>query len=86
LWIGIFDGDDNLGDAGFDQRIATGRRAAVVRAGFEGDVGGGAIRTSLGHTQCHRLGVGVARALSPAFADYMAVNGDDDTSNARVGF
>ncbi len=63
--IRVFDGDDDPGDAGLDQRIAARRRAAVVRAGFEGDVGGGAARRRpvAGVAQRHHLGVGFAGAL-----------------------
>ena len=36
-------GDDDTGDAGGDQRVGAGRGAAVVAAGFQRDVGGGAL-------------------------------------------
>ena len=37
--VRVFDGGDNAGDACADQRIAAGRRAAVVGAWLQGDEG-----------------------------------------------
>ncbi len=42
LALGIEGGDDDPGDAGCDQRVGAGRRAAVVAARLEADVGRGA--------------------------------------------
>ena len=42
LRVGIGERDDDPGDAGVDERVGAGRRAAVVRARLEGHVGGGA--------------------------------------------
>ena len=38
--VGIDCGDDAAGDAGGDKRVGAGSGAAVVRAGFEGNVSG----------------------------------------------
>ena len=40
--VGIAQRRDDAGDAGGDQRVGARRRAAMVRAGFERDVRGGA--------------------------------------------
>jgi len=40
--VGIDGGDDAADDAGGDERVRAGAGAALVGAGFEGDVGGGA--------------------------------------------
>ena len=40
--VGIDGGDDAAGDLGVDEGVGAGAGAAVVAAGFEGDVGGGA--------------------------------------------
>ena len=46
--VGIAGGADDARDAGVDQRIGAGRRAAVMGAGFERDIGGGAARQLAG--------------------------------------
>jgi len=40
--VGVLGGDDAAGDTSFDERVGAGWSAAVMAAGFEGDVGGGA--------------------------------------------
>ena len=55
-------GGDHAGDAGGDQRIGAGRRAAHVRAGFERDVGGGAARLHARLAQRVDFGMGLAGA------------------------
>ena len=47
--VGVFHGRDDASDAGFDQRLCAGRRAAMVGAGLEGDIGGGAARCVARH-------------------------------------
>ena len=49
--VRIAAGGDDAGDAGGDQRVGAGRRAPGVRAGLEGDVGGGAARLVAGLAQ-----------------------------------
>ena len=44
--VGIGDGRDDARHAGRDQRVDAGRRAALVRAGFQVEVEGGAARAS----------------------------------------
>jgi hypothetical protein len=41
LWIWVFGGDDATGDACGYEGIGAGRCAAMMAAGFEGDIGGG---------------------------------------------
>ena len=75
-------GDHHAGDAGVDQRIAAGRRAAVVGAGFQADPGGGAAQVvrrlrahrasaiGLGMRPAGLLGEAAGRATRPS-ADAM---------------
>ena len=62
-------GDQNAGDAGFDQRLAAGRRATVMGAGLQGHVGGGAARRGPGPLQGLGLGMRSAAGLGPATPD-----------------
>ena len=52
LRVGVLCGDDAAGDAGFDESVGAGRGAAVMAAGFEGDIGGG---TLCGDASCGGL-------------------------------
>jgi hypothetical protein len=40
LGVGVLSSDNAAADAGFDERVGTGRGTAMVAAGLEGDVGG----------------------------------------------
>ena len=60
--------DHHAGDSGGDQGVGAGRRAAVVRARLEADVGGGT-RGVARRRQGDHLGVRQSRALVPALAD-----------------
>jgi len=42
LRVGVLSGDDAAGDAGGDDSVGAGAGAAMMTAGLEGDVGGGA--------------------------------------------
>ena len=84
--VRVFDGDDDLGNAGVDQRIAARRRAAVVRAGFERDVGGGAAGRGAGGAQRHDFGVGGADALGVTFGDSATTPRGDRATDSRIRF
>ena len=75
--VGILDRDDDTRHAGIEQRVGAGRRAAVVRARFERDVGGRAQSALPRLTKRLDLGVGPARRLGRALADDLAVAHED---------
>ena len=76
-------GDDDAGDTGGNQRVGTGRGAALMRAGFEADVGGGAASLFACLPQGMYFGVRLARADVKALADDLAAF-DDDAADARI--
>ena len=76
-------GDDNAGDAGGNQRIDARRSAALMRAGFEADVGGGAACASARFAQGVRFGVRLTGADVKAFADGFTAF-DDHAADTRV--
>src|SRR5690606_2229045 len=63
-------------DAGVDQRPGAGPGTALVVAGFEGDVGGGAPGPGAGGGEGIDLGVGLARAVVVALPHHPALPGD----------
>ncbi len=67
--IRILDGRDDAGDAGGDHRLATGRRTAVVGAGFEGHRHRRAAGLLAGLRQRHRLGMRTSTRLREAAPD-----------------
>ena len=69
LGIGVLHGDDDAGHPGLDQRPGAGAGAALMGAGFQGHVGGGAAGGLPRRAQGVDLGVGLARPLVPALAD-----------------
>ena len=84
LGIGIAHRRHHARHARFDQRVGARRRAAVVAAGFERDIDGGAACLRSGRAQRVGLGMRLAGADMPAFADDGAVP-DDDTADAGIG-
>ena len=58
--VGIGAGDDDAGDTRRYQSVGAGRGAAVMAAGFEGDVGGAALGLGAGDREGLGLGVGAA--------------------------
>src|SRR3546814_3345675 len=62
---------DHARDAGGDERVGAGPGAAGVRARFEGDVGGGALRAVTSLLQREHFRVRPAMALVPAFAHHL---------------
>ena len=61
-WIGVLERRDDLGDAGRDQGVGTGRRAAMMRARFERDVGRGALQRD---AECSGLRDGIGFGVRP---------------------
>ena len=68
----------------FDQGIGTGRRAAMMGAGLEGDIGGGAAGGRAGLLQRQHLGMRATRHPVPALAHHLAV-AHQHTTDARIG-
>ena len=83
-WIRILERRDDTRDAGADQRVDAGRRAPVVRAGLEGDIGRGAARAVAGPGQRAGLGVGPARRLGRAQPDDLSV-AEQRAPDPRIG-
>src|ERR1019366_3502268 len=75
---------DHARDAGPDQGLIARRRAAVVVARLERNIGGGAARAVPRCFQRIHFGVRAAGALVPAFADHRAV-AHDHATDARIG-
>src|SRR5690606_679393 len=72
------------GDAGGDERFDAGRRAAVMAAGFQRDIGRGAARGLAGGAKRQHLGMRLPRPYMPAFAhDALALR--NDTADAGIG-
>ena len=67
--VAVLDGADHAGDAGGDQRLGAGRGAAVMGAGLERDIGGGAARQLPGLGQRQGFGMGPPARLGPAAPD-----------------
>ena len=81
--VGVAAGDDDAGDTGGNQRVGTGRGAALMRAGFEADVGGSATGGGARFAQGVRFGVRLTGADVKAFADGFTAF-DDHAADARV--
>ena len=81
--VGVAAGDDDAGDTGGNQRVGTGRGAALMRAGFEADVGGSATCSGARFAQGVRFGVRLTGADVKAFADGFTAF-DDHAADARV--
>ena len=85
--VGIGHGRDDLAEAGIDQCIGARRRAAVMAARLQRDVGGGAAHVVAALPRIfHRLDFGMVAAgrLGEAGADDAAVL-DDHATDARIG-
>ncbi len=88
LGVGVFERGHDAAYARGDQRVAAGRRAAVVSAGLQCDVGGGAadVSASIGRiAQGHHLGVSLAGGLGMAAADHLVFAVDDHAADAGIG-
>ena len=70
--IGVLERHDRARDPGPHQRVGAGAGLALVGAGFQGDVAGGALRAGAGAGgagERFALGMGPAAGLGPAAAD-----------------
>ena len=76
--VGVFHGRHDPAGRLPDQRVGAGRRAAVVGAGFEGDVGGGARASSPAIAQGMDFGVG-SPARMPALRRHIRRRGRSRT-------
>ena len=76
LRIRVADGAHDARDTRRDERIGAGRLAAVMAAGLERDVGGGALDRLHAGVEREALGVRLAAALVPALAQHAPVAGD----------
>ena len=87
--IGVLDGDDDPGDAGLDERVGARRRAAVVRAGLEGDIGGAAPGpvgpVGDGGLECDGFGMPAAGRLGGALGDHRSGAVGEHAADPRVG-
>ena len=82
--VGVLHGGYDAGDTGIDQRIGARRRTPVVAAGFQGDVGGGTAGLVASLAQSMHLGMGLAGADMPAFADNDPI-ADDNAADTGIG-
>ena len=84
LRIGVLRGHHHARHAGLDQRIGARRRAPVVAAGLERDIGRRAASALARCAQCVHFGMRLAGTLVPALADdFVAVR--DHAADARIG-
>ncbi len=67
--VGVFEGDDGGADTGFDEGFGAGSGLALVIAGFQRHVGGGAFGQAAGPGQGLGFGVRPAAGLGPSAAD-----------------
>ena len=75
----IADRGDDTRDAGAHQRVGTGRRAPVMRAGFEGHVGGGVAGAFAGLAQREHFRMRFAGAFVETATEHAPAAGDDAT-------
>src|SRR5690606_38510576 len=84
-WVGVSAGADHTRDTGVNQAFGAGRGAAMVAAGFQSNVGGGATGLFSGHAQGVHFGVGFTGFLMPAFTDDLALLADNNATDAGIG-
>ena len=82
--IGVGDGRDDARHAGLDQRVDAGRRAALVRAGFQVEIEGGAARLLAGLRERDDFGVVEAGVGVEAAAHHFAF-AHQDGAHQRIG-
>jgi len=85
--VGIAAGVDHTDDPCVDERLGAGRLLAVMAAGFEGDIGGGAARVIAPAGTVSKsvsLGVKASKALVVAHAQENAI-AFEHTPDHRVG-
>ncbi len=87
--VGIDGGGDDASEAGFDERIGAGRRAAGDVAGLECDVGGATVDTiacvRCGLAQSDDFSVIEEIVLVPALANDLAGAVENDAADGGVG-
>jgi hypothetical protein len=84
LVVGVENGDDHPAHAGLDERRGARRRAALVGAGFERDIDGGAPGPVAGLAEGVDLGVRLAGPVVKASADRQPVRRDDEAADPGV--
>jgi len=87
LRVGVLCGDDAAGDSRGDESVGAGGCAAVVAAGFEGNVSGGSAgreAAGCGLLESDNLGVVAVVVEVSAFANDFAVEGKH-TANLGIG-
>jgi hypothetical protein len=84
LGVRIVDGVDDLGDAGFDERVRARAGAADVRAGLERDDRRTAARRFAGVAQCRDLGMRTTGRGGCTLAGEMALRVQDHRTDGRV--
>ena len=87
--VRVLHGDDHTGHTSVDEGVAARRRAAVVRTGLEGDVGGGisAVMAGLaGGAQSRHFSVGPTGFLRVPKRQNLAIRRRDDAADSRVRF
>src|SRR5690606_20087322 len=77
-WVGVRAGADHTRDTGVNQAFGAGRGAAMVAAGFQSNVRGGATGLFSGHAQGVYFGVRFTGFLMPAFTDDFALLADNN--------
>src|SRR5690606_38965791 len=84
-WVGVSAGADHTRDTGVNQAFGAGRGAAMVAAGFQSNVRGGATGLFSGHAQGVHFGVGFTGFLMPAFTDDLTLLADNNATDAGIG-
>ncbi len=82
--IGVFHGTHDSCHAGLNQRGRTGRRAALMGTGLQGQVYGRARRRRAGGIERVTFSVRLSRALVPTLAHHLAIP-HDDAPHAGIG-
>ena len=80
---GIADRHDDVCDPGTHQRIRARRRAAMMRTGFERDVGGGTTRRVSGFAQREHFRMRFASTFMKTATEH-ALSISDDATDARI--
>lgn len=84
LGVRVFDGADNASDLRGDQSLGTGRRAAVMTAGLQCHIGGGAARPITRCRQRMHFGMAGAGQNVIPLTDVLAI-ADDDAADSGLG-
>ena len=82
--VGIFHGGHHARHPRLDQPVGTGRRPAVMRTGFERDIGRGTASPLSRLAQRMHLRMRLTRPLMPALTHHLAI-ANDNAAHPRVG-